>query len=364
MSRFAEPAPGVIEIDTLLGGWDQMTAGYLITGPRPVLVETGSQSSIGTLLGALDDLGVSAADLAGVAVTHIHLDHAGGVGDVARAFPAATVYVHEKGARHLVDPSRLVDSAARVYGPLLDSLYGRLDPTPPERLHVLADGEEIDVGDGRSLRAIDSPGHAKHHLGLIDSASGLLFAGDAAGVRLPDGGILRPATPPPDFDLDQALASLQRFADHQPAGIALAHYGLVPLPAEELLAEAAETLQAWAAEAERAWRAGEDIAYALERRFTVDFSHLGAASREKLETLNGFHSNAAGLRRWLEHRHRAANGAGRAADPEQAWHPEQAEHPGQPGHPEHPGQAGQAEHPGHPEHPGQAGHPGHPGKAE
>ena len=105
-------------------------------------------------------------------VTHIHLDHAGGVGDVARAFPTATVYVHEKGARHLADPTRLVDSAARVYGPLLDSLYGRLDPTPAERIHVLDDGEEIRVGPDRVLVTVDSPGHAKHHLGLHDSASG------------------------------------------------------------------------------------------------------------------------------------------------------------------------------------------------
>ncbi|MBV9252932.1 MAG: MBL fold metallo-hydrolase, partial [Actinobacteria bacterium] len=133
-ARFSDVATrigdGVLEIDTLLGGWERVTAGYLVEGPAPVLVETGSQSSVPALLAALDDLGVSPNDLAGVAVTHIHLDHAGGVGDVARAFPNATVYVHEKGARHLVDPSRLVDSAARVYGDLLDSLYGRLDPTP------------------------------------------------------------------------------------------------------------------------------------------------------------------------------------------------------------------------------------------
>ena len=141
-------AEGVIEIDTLLGGWDRVTAGYLVEGPAPVLVETGSQSSVPVLLDALGALGLGPRDLAGVVVTHIHLDHAGGVGDVARAFPDATVYVHEKGARHLADPTRLVDSAARVYGPLLDSLYGRLDPTPPERLHVLADGEEIEVGAG------------------------------------------------------------------------------------------------------------------------------------------------------------------------------------------------------------------------
>src|SRR5438876_2763904 len=123
-------APGVLEIDTLLGGWERVTAGYLVEGPEPVLVETGSQTSVPALLAALDALGVGADDLAGVAVTHIHLDHAGGVGDVAKAFPNATVYVHEKGARHLADPARLVESASRVYGHLLDDLYGRLEPTP------------------------------------------------------------------------------------------------------------------------------------------------------------------------------------------------------------------------------------------
>ena len=118
-------APGITQIDTLLGGWERVTAGYLVEGTSPVLVETGSQSSVPALLAALDELGVGADGLAGVAVTHIHLDHAGGVGDVARAFPNATVYVHEKGARHLADPTRLVDSAARVYGPLLDQMWVR-----------------------------------------------------------------------------------------------------------------------------------------------------------------------------------------------------------------------------------------------
>ncbi|MGO9560835.1 MAG: MBL fold metallo-hydrolase [Acidimicrobiales bacterium] len=312
---FSHIADGVIEIDTLLGGWERMTAGYLIEGPRPVLVETGSQSSIETLLAALAELGVTPSDLAGVAVTHIHLDHAGGVGDVARAFPEATVYVHEKGARHLADPTKLVDSAARVYGPLLDSLYGRLDPTPAERLHVLADEEEIDIGNGRTLRAIDSPGHAKHHLGLLDSASGFLFAGDAVGVRLPDGGLLRPATPPPDFDLDQALTSLRKFADHSPTGIALAHYGLVPIPPSDLLAEAAETLTAWAEVATRAWREGVDIAEALGDRFGADIESVPLEYREKLETLNGIHSNAAGFRRWLDQGAGAGAGATPGATP-------------------------------------------------
>jgi glyoxylase-like metal-dependent hydrolase (beta-lactamase superfamily II) len=294
-------APGVVELDTLLGGWQRVTAGYLVEGPAPVLVETGSQSSVPALLAALAEQGVDANDLACVAVTHIHLDHAGGVGDVARAFPKATVYVHEKGARHLADPTRLVNSAAMVYGPLLDSLYGRLDPTPAHRIHVLADGEDIDIGGGRRLTTVDSPGHAKHHLALHDSDSGILFAGDAVGVRLPDAGVLRPSTPPPDFDLDQALTSLRRFAERRPAGVALAHYGLVPDPIETL-DEAGETLTRWAEVAEAAWREGRDIATALDEAFAGELSSTDPAHREKLDTLNGVHSNAAGFKRWLETR--------------------------------------------------------------
>ncbi len=295
----ARVADGVIEIDTLLGGWQRLTAGYLIEGPAPVLIETGSQSSVPALLEALDSLGVSADDLAGVVVTHIHLDHAGGVGDVAAAFPRATVYVHEKGARHLVDPIRLISSASRVYGGLLDSLYGRLEPTPAARIHVLADGQDIVVGPGRVLTAIDSPGHAKHHLGLHDSGSGILFAGDALGVRLPDVGVLRPSVPPPDFDLDLALASISKFEARAPAALALAHYGVVH-NAGSLLSEAADVLRAWADVASTAWRDGADIETALSAAFSADLTGVDPAAAERLETLNGLHSNAAGLRRWLE----------------------------------------------------------------
>ncbi|MGH8992992.1 MAG: MBL fold metallo-hydrolase [Acidimicrobiia bacterium] len=299
-------APGVIQIDTRPSGMEEVTAGFLISGPAPILVETGSQSSVDTVLGALKDLGLGASDLAGVAVTHIHLDHAGGVGDLARAFPDATVYVHERGARHLADPSRLIASAAQVYGDLLDSFYGRLDPTPAERIHVLADGETIDVGDGRVLTTVDSPGHAKHHLALHDSDSGILFAGDAVGIKLPGMDVpMRPSTPPADFDFDQALNSLRRFAGRRPAQVALAHYGIVG-PWEETLAEGEECLRRWAEEAERAWRAGEDIAEALGARFATDPAKVAPEAAHKVEVFSGIHSNAAGLRLWLERRAAAA----------------------------------------------------------
>ena len=302
-------AEGVIEIDTRLGGWDRVTAGYVIEGEAPVLVETGSQSSVPVLLEQLAQLGLDADGLAAVVVTHIHLDHAGGVGDVARAFPKATVYVHPKGARHLADPARLVDSAARVYGPLLDSLYGRLDPTPSERIRVLEDGETIRVGPKRSLVAVDSPGHAKHHMALHDTSSGILFAGDAVGVKLPDAGVLRPSTPPPDFDLDAAIHSLSRFADRKPTRLALAHYGLLEDPLD-VLNEADGTLRKWADVAESAFRDGRDIAAALAEEFESDLDGVPAEHRHKLEVMNGVHSNAAGLHRWLATRHPGGDPAG------------------------------------------------------
>lgn len=292
--------PGVFELDTLLGGWERVTAGYLVEGPAPVLIETGSQSSVPAVIAALRDHGVATGDLAGIALSHIHLDHAGGVGDVARAFPKATIYVHPKGARHLADPSRLVASAETVYGDALDALYGRIAPSPPERIKALEDGEQIDVGGGRHLTCVHSPGHAKHHLALHDNASGTLFVGDAVGVRLPDAGVLRPATPPADFDLEQALDSLRRFVGRSPSAVALAHYGILPGDPKTALEEAAGALREWASTAEAAWTAGRDVEEALRQRYAPAMEALPAEHRQRIETLNGIHSNAEGLRQWLD----------------------------------------------------------------
>jgi glyoxylase-like metal-dependent hydrolase (beta-lactamase superfamily II) len=247
------------------------------------------------VLEALARLGVGPHDLAGIVVTHIHLDHAGGVGDLARAFPDATVHVHPVGARHLVDPSRLIASAARVYGDALDRLYGRLDPTPADRVNTLDDGDEIPIGPGRSLVAVHSPGHASHHLALHDTGTGVLFTGDAAGVRLPDVGVLRPATPPPEFDLDLAVRSLHLFAARRPSQLALAHFGVLDGDPQEILGEAEDVLREWAGVAEAAWNRGDDVAAALAAAF-------GADPTETMAALNGVHSNAAGLRRWLDGR--------------------------------------------------------------
>jgi glyoxylase-like metal-dependent hydrolase (beta-lactamase superfamily II) len=299
-------APGIRQIDTLLGGMDRMTAGFLVDGTQPALVETGSQSSVKAVTDALAGAGLGPQDLRWIIVTHIHLDHAGGVGDMAAAFPNATVVVHERGARHLVDPTRLIDSAARVYGPLLDGLYGRMLPVPEDRLVAAADGHRVDLGAGHFLTLVDSPGHAKHHHAVLDDQTGTLLVGDAVGVKLPDLGILRPATPPPDFDLEQATISLRRFAALRPQQVVLTHYGPVENPVETL-ADAEEMLHQWVAVAERTMRESEeagidDVAAALADAFATPPIDLPEAMREKLEVLNGVHSNAAGIVRYLSTR--------------------------------------------------------------
>ena len=217
----------VFQIDTKMAGYQGITAGYLIRSSRPCLVETGTSTSAPVVRAALGALGIDPASLATVVVTHIHLDHAGGVGDIASMFPSAEVVVHEKGARHLADPSRLMASARMVYGDALDVLFGELAPVPAARLRTLDDVGAVDLGDGRRLESYYSPGHAKHHVGLLDSLSGDLYVGDAAGVYIPETGDLRPATPPPDFDLEVALASLAKFTALDPSRLLFSHYGPV-----------------------------------------------------------------------------------------------------------------------------------------
>ncbi|HET7902815.1 MAG TPA: MBL fold metallo-hydrolase, partial [Candidatus Nanopelagicales bacterium] len=251
-------------VDTRMGGYEGITAGYLIRGERPCLVETGAAHSAAAVVATLDDLGVGAEDLAAIVVTHIHLDHAGGVGDLAAAFPNAEVVVHEAGARHLADPSRLMASAERVFGPVLDELFGRLRPTERERIRVLSGEDSVDLGGGRRLESFDSPGHARHHVGLLDSVSGDLYTGDAAGVWTPETGDLRPATPPPEFDLDAALESLVRMRERTPRRLLFSHFGPVT-DVETTLDRSVEELRLWVELVREARADGLDVDHAVAR---------------------------------------------------------------------------------------------------
>src|SRR5215469_9202668 len=296
----------VFQIDTRMAGYPGITAGYLIRGSRPCLVETGTAWSAPVVRDALAALGVGTADLATVVVTHIHLDHAGGVGDIAGMYPAAEIVVHQKGARHLADPSRLMASARLVYGDALDVLFGALAPTPAERIRALDDVGTVDLGDGRRLDSHYSPGHAKHHVGLIDSASGDLYVGDAAGVYIPETGDLRPATPPPDFDGETALSSLRRFAALRPSRLLFSHYGPVT-DVDATLARSAEEINVWVSRTREARAAGMDLdhAVAMVRSRTLSrYSVLGPgadpALAARFERISGAAANVAGIWHWLD----------------------------------------------------------------
>jgi glyoxylase-like metal-dependent hydrolase (beta-lactamase superfamily II) len=296
----------VFQIDTRMAGYQGITAGYLIRGSRPCLVETGTAPSSPVVRDALTSLGIGPGDLATVVVTHIHLDHAGGVGDVAAMYPAAEVVVHQKGARHLADPSRLMASARMVYGAALDVLFGTLAPVPADRIRSLDDAGTIDLGDGRRLDSHYSPGHARHHVGLIDSLSGDLYVGDAAGVYIPETGDLRPATPPPDFDLNVALASLRKFSELRPARLLFSHYGPVSA-VDSVLARSEEEITVWVERTRAARTAGMDLDHAVAMVRSQTLSRYAAlrddadpAVAAKFERISGAAANVAGIWHWLE----------------------------------------------------------------
>jgi glyoxylase-like metal-dependent hydrolase (beta-lactamase superfamily II) len=294
---------GVFAIDTLMSGHRGITAGYLVTGPRPCLVETGTANSAPQVRAALAQCGVGPDDLATIAVTHIHLDHAGGVGDLARAFPRAEVVVHERGARHLVDPSRLMASAARVYGPDLDALFGELLATDGSRVRSVDDEGRVEIGDGRELRTYFSPGHARHHVGLLDTLTGDLYVGDAAGVYIPEADVVRPATPPPDFDLDASLRSLRLFAELRPTRLLFSHFGPVDAVADVLDRSVAE-LHHWVEAVGEARRARLDLDHAVamvRERTASRYAALYAqpAVDAKFEALSSTRANVVGIDRFL-----------------------------------------------------------------
>ncbi|MFC0863147.1 MBL fold metallo-hydrolase [Sphaerimonospora cavernae] len=294
----------VYEIDTRMAGYSGITAGYLILGDRPCLVETGTSTSAPVVRDALTSLGVGTGDLATVVVTHIHLDHAGGVGDIAEYYPSAEIVVHEKGARHLADPSRLMASAKMVWGDKLDVLFGTLAPTDAARIRALGDTGSIDLGNGRTLSSHYAPGHAKHHVGLLDSLTGDLYVGDAAGVYLPETGDLRPATPPPDFDLGVALDSIALFEALGPQRLLFSHYGPVEA-VPETLERSAEELRVWVDLTRQARAEGLDLDHAVamvrdrtRERYTA--MRADDATAEQFELLSGAPSNVAGILHWLD----------------------------------------------------------------
>ncbi|MCB9688035.1 MAG: MBL fold metallo-hydrolase [Alphaproteobacteria bacterium] len=207
----------VVTIDTEYTGEHGVAACYLIEdGGRAAFVETNTVRAVPRLLGALAETGLTPEQVDLVLVTHAHLDHAGGAGELVRHLPNAVVMTHPKAAPHLIDPSRIRAGATEVYGEArFAELYGELVPIPAERVRSMADGEEVRLAD-RPLRFLHTRGHANHHLVVHDPLGDAVFTGDAFGIVYPylqrNGTLAFPSTTPTDFDADAALASVDRIA--------------------------------------------------------------------------------------------------------------------------------------------------------
>lgn len=311
-----DAASGIRGIDTLMFGHEKATSAYLVDALEPALVETGPTTSVPAVLEGLSALGVGPGDLAHIVVTHIHLDHAGGAGALAPHFPAATVWVHERGAPHLADPTKLVASAARIYGEeTLRSMFGPVEPIPPGRIRSLTDGDRVPLGN-RAIEAVYTPGHASHHVCLFDEDTHSIFVGDALGVFLPDVRILRPATPPPEFDLDLAIASIGRVAERRPSRLLFSHFG----PADDvtdLCRLATRRIEGWAEIVEEALTETEDVAEVvriLKERTAGEMEPTSGAEigqvQDRYEALSSYEMNALGLMRYLKKSREAAAQSG------------------------------------------------------
>jgi glyoxylase-like metal-dependent hydrolase (beta-lactamase superfamily II) len=211
-----------------------VVAAYLITDRYGhTLVETGPGSTLPALERAVNAAGAELDDVTQLLVTHIHLDHAGAAGALLRRLPQARLFVHPLGAPHMIDPTKLIASATRIYGDRMDLLWGAFEPCPSERVVTLADGADVRCGR-RTLQALHTPGHASHHIAFLDAEHGTVFTGDLAGVRLDGATYVRPPTPPPDLDIEAWHASVDRLRAANPRALDLTHFGRFADPTRHL----------------------------------------------------------------------------------------------------------------------------------
>jgi glyoxylase-like metal-dependent hydrolase (beta-lactamase superfamily II) len=218
-------AAGLDYLDLNFQARRQIIATAILHGPAGVaLIDPGPSTTIATLTKELDTRGIRFGDVRHLLLTHIHLDHAGSTGSILDKHPHIEVLVHENGARHLADPSKLIASAGRIYAQDMDRLWGEILPVPVARIRSLAGGETLSVV-GRELEVAYTPGHASHHVSYFDTSSRVAFVGDTAGIRRGSGAFVMPPTPPPDIDLEAWRESEERILSWEPDTLFLTHFG-------------------------------------------------------------------------------------------------------------------------------------------
>jgi glyoxylase-like metal-dependent hydrolase (beta-lactamase superfamily II) len=273
------------------------------------LVDPGPESTVATLREQLRAHGLTVADLDAILVTHIHLDHSGATGSLVRENPGLPVYVHKLGAPHLVDPSKLLASAGRLWGDDLPRLFGHTLPVPQENLRILEGGETIPLGD-RKLAVVYTPGHASHHVSYFDDTDGLAFVGDTAGIRIVNGPYIMPATPPPDIDLALWDSSFTAILARKPAQLFVTHFGAAENPAEHI-AQFRERLHHWkdlAAQVARSATSESGAVQSFVAAASADIAqNLPEAGVEQYAATAGLDLSFLGLARYLRKHAQAAS---------------------------------------------------------
>ena len=301
----SEALPNVHQIDLRFMGQPGCIAAYALKGSdgAAALIETGPSSTRDALLAGLRDAGVEPAAIREILVTHIHLDHSGAAGVLLRDdMPDAHVYVHPLGLPHLVDPSRLLRSATRLYGEMMGALWGEVAPIPAGRVSALEDGGRLRLA-GHAVEALFTPGHAAHHVAVRHLDSGAVFTGDVAGVRVPGADAINPPAVPPEFDLEAWEQSINRLLALQPSALLLAHFGRYP-DARAHLETLRGRLHAWTSFVRAGLAAGrpaEEMAAELRAR---DEDEPGAtpAGLTSLNLIAGYGPSVAGITRYLQKR--------------------------------------------------------------
>ncbi len=298
-------AAGVSYLDLNFQGTPRIIATAVLQGPGGVaLIDPGPSSTLPTLRQELGRSGISIGDVTALVLTHIHLDHAGASGTLVRERPGLQVYVHEKGAPHMIDPERLLASATRLYGNAMDRLWGEVRAVPPDAIVALAGGERLEVG-GCELQVAYTPGHASHHVSYYNADTGIAFVGDTAGIKMTPGGYVLPPTPPPDIDLEIWDASLGRIEAWHPRTMMLTHYGPAA-PCGPHIAEVRDHL-AFTADLVRASLARDEDDESREAWFTEQLRlelrrRLGEGEARAYEVAGPFDLNWRGLARYFKKR--------------------------------------------------------------
>ena len=292
-------------------GTEGIIASFLLSGGgTAAIIETGPANCIESLMRGIEDRGVAPEDVEKVLLTHIHLDHSGASGHLAERLPNATFYVHEVGYPHLVDPSKLLKSAARIYGEEnMNELFGEARPVPEDRLVKLEGGEEIEVAGGL-VSAYYTPGHAYHHLAFHEPQSGTLFAGDVAGVRLHGQSYVKPPTPPPEVDIEAWKGSIESMRKLAPKVLCPTHFGSYK-DVERHLGELEQRLEDWLLLVEERMDEGqsqEDIIEELEAKGDAEMLREGADPKdsERYELAANYEMLVTGLMRYVSRQRESA----------------------------------------------------------